>query len=224
MIFYKLQSYHTVARFLADKIAANLSRGKSVLWLVPGGSATDAVVETSKLLAGNDLANLVVTLTDERFGETGHPDSNARQLRDMGLALPGAKFIHVLKGQDVETTTSEFAAELEKSLAASTFKIGFFGIGADGHTAGIKPKSAALTAQRLAEHFIGEDFERITVTPKLIAALDEAVVYAVGAEKQSQLDKLTKDLDIAEQPAQVLKGASSLTIFNDYKGEEYESR
>ena len=64
------------------------------------------------------------------------------------------------------------------------------------------------------------DKDRITMTAAAIAKLDEAIVCAFGESKHLPLDRLEQQIPIARQPAQALKLARDLAIYNDYKGEE----
>lgn len=217
--FYKTDSISQPAEFLADKINRSLKTGKKVLWLVPGGSAIAVAVASSKLLDKARLSNLTVTLTDERYGRVGHPDSNALQLHSSGLELGNAKFLPVLTAKDIKATAKEFNDQMAEAFELNDFKIGLFGMGADGHIAGIKPGCPTVASPRLAEYFSGDDFERITLTPVAIAKLDAAAVYAVGLEKHSQLDRLQTKLTVTDQPAQILKSIAGLTIFSDYEGD-----
>jgi 6-phosphogluconolactonase/glucosamine-6-phosphate isomerase/deaminase len=104
----------------------------------------------SQHLRREPLERLTVTLTDERYGPVGHADSNWRQLATAGFDLPGATMLPVLKGLDMPSTVAEFAAVLKHHLSAADFALGFFGIGADGHTAGILPGSPAVAATEFA--------------------------------------------------------------------------
>ena len=107
---------------------------------------------------------------------------------------------------------------LENELRAAEYKIGLFGIGADGHTAGVLPRSVAVNAMGWSVAYDAGTFERITITPKTIVKLDEAVAFAQGKEKWKVVEDLEKnDLDIHEQPAQILKKVPLLKIFTNYK-------
>jgi 6-phosphogluconolactonase/glucosamine-6-phosphate isomerase/deaminase len=162
-------------------------------------------------------SNLYITLTDERYGTLGHQDSNWRQLEAAGFKATGANIFPVLTGQDILAATRSYNDFLKQELAGAAYKIGLFGIGADGHTAGILPYSSALSSLDLAANYEATDFQRITMTPLAIAQLDEAVVFAVGAAKWPTLEKLKKETAIKEQPAQALKKTAKLLIFTDYK-------
>ena len=91
------------------------------------------------------------------------------------------------------------------------------GIGADGHTAGIKPHTVAVTSDEYAAQFEGEDFARVTMTPIAIAELDEVVAYAHGADKYPVLRQLLhEEVALLDQPAQALKTVPRSTLFSDF--------
>ena len=212
------------AKYIAKTLLEHLTRGEKVLWLLGGGSGIAVSLAVSKILRENDtdLSRLSVMLTDERYGEIGHADENYRQLLDQGFSLPGAKFYRVLDGKNRATTTRNFAKTLRENLAECDFAIGMFGIGADGHTAGIKPHSPAVTATDFAKGFAGADFERITMTFPAIKKLDEIVIYAIGRDKWPTLSKLIREnIPLPDMPAQILKSVKKTTLFTNFnkKGE-----
>ncbi len=143
--FIHISNPQPVIDYLSLTIRQKLDEGKKLLWLIPGGSSIPIVAAVSKQLQGDDLSNLTVTLTDERYGPVGHADSNWQQLRDAGLNLPGANLQPVLRGKDIDTTAADYSATIAKDLEDCDYKLGFIGIGADGHTAGILPASPAVS-------------------------------------------------------------------------------
>lgn len=205
--------------YLSQTLRTHLEAGEKVLWLLSGGSVIKLAVQTAQQLAKlspDQLANLTVSLVDERYGPVGHADSNWEQLLKAGFTLPGARLAPVLTGKDRATTTTDFAAFLEQQFANSTYRLGVFGIGPDGHTSGILPNSSAVTATGLAFTYDGGGYQRITTTIDAIKQLDEALVYVVGKEKWPTVAQLTDTIDVARQPAQLLKQVPKLTIFTDY--------
>lgn len=219
MTFKKVTNSQPVVEYLVKILKEKLTGGQKVLWLVPGGSAIGVAAEVSQQLRGINLTNLIVTLTDERYGPVGHPDSNWQQLHDADFHLPGATMVPVLHGHTPEETTTEFARHLQEYCQGAAYCIGFFGIGPDGHTAGVLPGSPAVTANEWAEYYVVPAFQRITMTPPAIAALSEAVVYAMGDAKLEALNNLQQELSVEVQPAQILKKVPKLTVFNDQIGE-----
>lgn len=220
MLFYKIGSDDAVVEFITEALESRLAKGQSVLWLIPGGSAVAVAAAVAKRLSGKPLGKLTVTLTDERYGPVGHPDSNWLQLEKAGFALNSANLRPVLTGKDMAATVDDFDKFLGEALGSADYRLGFFGIGTDGHTSGILPHSPAVDSPGLAIGYDSDPYRRITTTPAALARLDEAVAYALGQPKWPVLDQLETDLPLSDQPAQVLKRIPKLTIFNDHKGEE----
>lgn len=221
MNYIHISSTEPVTSYLTDVIKDKLNSGQSVLWLLSGGSSGEVCIDVSKRLKSENLENLYVTMTDERFGPVGHANENWQKLLDDGLDLPGAKLYRPLIGLDRASTTIQFAHWLEDTYKDVDYKIGTFGVGTDGHTAGLKPVPSAVDADVWAVDFDGHDFERITMTFNAISQLDEAVMQAMGEEKALILDDfLNKDIDPKIQPVQILKSVNKLTVFTDYQNNE----
>ena len=218
LIFRKLSSIEPVVEYLAGLINRHLEKNDKVLWLVPGGSAIEVAAEVSKRLPKNYLSNLTVTLTDERYGQIGHKDSNWTQLKTAGFKLDGANLQPVLTGLSLEKTAVRYSKMVEEDLNQTVYSVALAGMGPDGHILGIKPKSPAVDSVKLAVGYEWDDFTRLTLTEKAISLLDETVIYAVGEEKWPQFDALERDLPAQEQPAQLLKRSKKVIIFNDYRG------
>ncbi len=232
MRFYKLDSPEIISKIIAEKISEKLISGQKVFWIVTGGSAIRVALGVSKLLANQNLENLTVTLTDERFGTVGHRDSNWQQLIQAGFSLPSAKLLPVLQGQDRRKSTDYFSKSLAKNFDSCDYSLGIFGIGPDGHVAGILPGSPNIDSGEMAIGYSDDQVriaspdgvkrggDRITMSAAAIARLDEVIVCAFGEAKHQWLDKLEKDLPIEQNPAQSLKQVKNLLIYNDYKGGE----
>ncbi len=218
---YHQQPQSEVAAFVASRIIGLLGEGKHVLWLLSGGSGGQVCIEASKLLAGHDLSRLFVTMSDERYGALDHPDENVHQLLNGGLTLPGAVFYRPLTGAGREETTAAFAAWLRDISAKVDYRIATLGIGADGHTCGIKPHSVAVSSTNPAVSFTGEDFERITITTDFLRSLDEAVVQAYGADKHKVVQRLlTGNGTIDDYPMLAIHDIPRVTVFSNYQKEK----
>ncbi len=206
------------ADFVSSSILNQLKLGKRVLFFMAGGSATSVGLKVSEILKKYPLQNLTITLTDERYGPIDHFNSNYFQLTEKGLDLPGAKIIPILNGDDRHITAEKFNKILNEEFKIAQYKIGLFGVGTDGHTAGILSGSDALNSPDLVCDYDTPIFSRISITPKAIEKLDEAIVWAQGQDKWKILKDLAEEnIDIFKQPAQILKKVPLLTIFTDYK-------
>lgn len=206
------------ADFIASSILKQLESGKRVLFFVTGGSSIAVGVKVAELLRRRWYKSLTITLTDERYGPVGHIDSNWHQLIEKGFNIPQAKLIPILNGNSRTVTTKKFNKILNEEFMIAEYKIGLFGIGTDGHTAGILGESDAVQSNDLAFGYDTRSFSRITITPRAIEKLDEAVVWVQGKDKWGVLKDLEKDISIKKQPAQILKKVPLLTIFSDYPG------
>jgi 6-phosphogluconolactonase/glucosamine-6-phosphate isomerase/deaminase len=210
---------------IVSSILSQLKSSKQVLFFVTGGSSIAICVKVAELLRNNpeqDLTkNLTIMMTDERYGPLDHKDSNWYQLMQKGFSLPQARLLPILDGDDRVSTTLKFNTNLSQELMKdkeTMYKIGLFGVGADGHTSGILPESDAVKSEDFACSYNTPTFSRITTTFKTIEKLDEAVAWIQGENKWWVIkDLLEKNIDVAKQPAQILKKVPISTIFSDFK-------
>lgn len=217
MHLVKTSGTTTASQKLAYLIQTELSQGKKVVWLISGGSAITIAVEAQRLLTNTE--NLVVMQIDERFGPIGHSDSNWKQLLDAGFNNSDVVCHPMLIGRDVIATTSNYEQLLNENIDTNTYVIGLFGIGADGHTAGILPNSPAINAAAEVAFYQGPDYPRITITPVFFAKINTAIVYAMGNAKLQALRNLQQDLPPVLEPAQLLKRIPDAWIYTDQMGE-----
>lgn len=218
--YYLISGVEGAAQRLADSLSQKLSKGEKLLWVVSGGSSVKLAVATRRALNKSLLEGLTVTLADERYGNADHPDSNWRELTLAGFDFSGLKTVPVLRNLDLKQTVQQFNTNLKQLLESTQSIIGLFGLGADGHTAGLLPASPALTSTNLAEGYRGPDFTRITITPAFMAKINEAYIYAMGSNKWPVLDTFETAVSSTSQPAQILKKIPHLVIFNDYRGDK----
>jgi len=203
---------------LLGRLVEELEGGKKVLWLVPGGSNIPLSVEVMKQLPDELTDNLTIYLTDERYGEVDHPDSNARQLREAGFNPKRARAVWVLaRDLSLEDTCEQYAMSVSAAFEAADFVIAQMGMGADGHVCGILPGTVAVDSDKLVVGYVTETFTRITLSPKALRNnVDVAYVFALGDEKREALaNLLSKDLPLSEQPAQILKKLPEAYVYND---------
>jgi 6-phosphogluconolactonase/glucosamine-6-phosphate isomerase/deaminase len=216
--FTKIDSIDPVVEYLVKSLTNRLEHGR-VLWLVSGGSAVAIETAIAKRLSKAKLTNLTVCPTDERLGPVGHPDSNWFQLMRSGFVLPGASLRPILTGIGSQDDAENFAHFLERALSENDYKVGLFGIGPDGHTAGIPARHAEILSG-LATLYEAGTFQRISMTPAAIGRLDEAIVYAFGQAKWPVLDKFKPETSPGDMSAVALFRASKLTVFSDRLGDK----
>ncbi len=208
---------------LTSKLKGALNLGPT-LWLVPGGSNIPLVVAVMTSLSAELTDNLIIGLTDERFGPYNHPDSNWTQLRAAGFDPKRAQIIETLKAgvdSSLESAVLSYNSELDTILDEVSAAIGLFGMGADGHIAGILPNSPATneTSYTTVTGYNATPFNRITISFSAIRRLNSVFLIAMGETKRAQIERLiTQEAPLNEQPAQIIKQVSEAYLYNDQLG------
>lgn len=158
-------------------------------------------------------ADMHLFFGDERLVPPDHPDSNFRMVEEALLSkvpIPGEN-IHRVK------------AELDPRLAAFNYEEalrGFFddpwprfdlvllGMGADGHTASLFPKTAALNEEQrwfVANFVADQKAWRLTLTKRAINAARKVMVLVSGRSKANMLaEVLTGAYDPTHKPIQLI--------------------
>jgi len=197
------------AELFAASIAADVDwRGRCDLALA-GGSTPRRAYELLAALRVPWPA-LHVWFGDERCVAPDHPDSNHALARAALLdrAPISPDHVHRMRGEegDRDAAARAYERELPRSLDLLVL-----GIGPDGHTASLFPRSAALgeTLRRVVA-VVGPKPppHRLTITPPVIAAARRVVVLAAGGDKAQAVRRALHDpVDAANCPAGLLRGA-----------------
>jgi 6-phosphogluconolactonase/glucosamine-6-phosphate isomerase/deaminase len=219
---------------IAGKIALCLSRGQRALFLASGGSSADVVVDACARLRtafidnGEALKLLSVTLVDERYGPVGHADSNWRLLLGKGFDPSPFDACPVLDGsadgvsdEGLAATTERFAEYLARAAARHSrgdlFIAAAFGIGADGHTAGLLPGTAAASLDpggaEYATGYRTATYARVTMAPAFFAHIDYAALWVNDSAKRDALERMSKPGPFAEIPARLVDRAREAVLF-----------
>lgn len=202
----------TVAEWMAAQvIAAITERGRCALAL-SGGRTPRPVYEAlaaPPFAAAIDWACVDVYFGDERAVPLDHPESNFRMASDALLRwvplVPG--HVHPMPADRADR--EEAAREYERLLPAQ-LDVLLLGMGPDGHTASLFPRSPALARRRRRVVPVTAPIEparRLTITPPVIAAARQVAVVVTGAEKAAMAARaLSADADPAEVPAHLAAG------------------
>lgn len=201
---------------IAEIVNESLEFG-SVLLLVSGGSNIRLAIDIRNSL--KQSSHITIGLIDERYGPVGHPDSNWQQLLDAGFNTKHIHLMPIITDNEVpiEQASHSYAQRLQNAINSHDTVIGIFGIGTDGHTAGILPNSPALESHEIVTYFNGPDFPRITITPKAIPFFNYAYLVSYQESKLTQLKKLQSEAPVTEQPAQALKQIPNLVVYTNFQ-------
>ena len=201
------------AEWLAGEIrlAATL-RGSCALCLA-GGSTPRPVYEAlaeppSVTMTAIPWDRVQIFFGDERAVPPGDPRSNFRMvsealIRRLGLS-PGGVHRMEAEADDLQLAADRYAALLPAAL-----DILVLGIGADGHTASLFPRSDAVheRARRVVPVRAPQAPEpRLTITSTVIRAARRVVVLAAGEDKAEAVARAIKSGAPAEQvPARLAR-------------------
>lgn len=228
MITYNVSSdpARRAAQVISNELATH--QVQPLLLLLAGGSALRLLDE----IATESLSDtLTIMMMDERFSTDPHVN-NFAQLQATTFytkaTVRGVQFISTLPTEG--EALSAFRGRIEKTLRKQVRKrerpycVALFGIGPDGHTAGIFPMEATdfVATYDDPEHMIAavesapnEYQERISITPAFISEyIKRAFVYAVGNNKRSILMRLDEKQPLHKLPAHIHSQIGS-TLFTD---------
>lgn len=228
-----------VKNALIQDMAEKLKLNMPVLFLASGGSTAGLAADVCNGLAAGFPKDdsrlkwlLTVTLADERWGAAGHSESNWKLLLEKGLPVHRIGTVPLLK-DDTDTGAAgmeDAVRAFEKLLGEAVERrergelhiAGLFGIGEDGHTAGILPGSpASLCAEKnrqdgpWAAGYSSALFKRITITPAFLSHVDLALAWAGGASKMRALAAIHSSDSFEDVPAKYLQTARRSAVYTD---------
>ncbi|SER64329.1 6-phosphogluconolactonase [Nitrosomonas sp. Nm51] len=192
------------AGYAADILSAALIRQETVSLVVPGGSTPRAYLP---VLAAQPLPwhRIAITLSDERWVDTGSKDSNERLIRTCLLRHLNAQ-PHFTGLKTPHGTPEAAVPEIQQRLSAmpQPFTLTVLGLGEDGHTAslfpGLKLHEAAhsTTEQRcIAVYPPVAPSPRVSLSLDTLAGSAHIAVAVTGKTKRQLLDRLEKNADPA---------------------------
>jgi 6-phosphogluconolactonase len=202
-----VQQVDDVAEAFADLVADIGPHGRS-LALSGGGTAEECYAALAR--RSLDWTGTEIFYGDERFVPVADPDSNEGMTRRVLLdrVRPGA--VHSMVG---DAATAEEAAAAYDALVAAHDPIDLvhLGIGPDGHTASIFPRSPTMTTTDRLVVTAGDaqhPHPRLTFTYPAIARSPLVVVTVAGEEKRDAFARVRAGDDTL--PAAHVRAADEL--------------
>lgn len=219
----KIETYSSeeVRQRAAQHCAARLidatTHHTHVLLLLSGGSAISMYKSMFGFIDENyDLSSLQVALVDERFGPSGHADSNEQQLFLAGviseLESRGAVYTGILptdtdvidQDQPMERVSQRANTVYREMFERAEYVLVLAGMGDDGHSAGwlptqTKEKFTAKYEGNVDDYIVsytvdGQDsnnphHKRITISLRVSNEVDEIILFITGQNKADALKK-----------------------------------
>ena len=217
-VWHEAADARVLAGLLADWVAERLREGlaeRSQAVLVVSGGSTPVPFFQALREAELDWQRVTVTLADERAVPDGHPDSNARLVRThllQGRAAP-SRWLPCFAQEPHAEHLEPARQALEVRLAALTWPVDVvvLGMGSDGHTASLFPRSAelrdALTEGHARRCLVAEapqapnvPVRRLSWTPQALLATRHLAVHTTGVAKRELLQRACASSNVCEMP------------------------
>ena len=204
-----------LANVLAGELENSLFTHDRVSFAVPGGSTPGPIFD-NLCAADLDWSRVHVMLTDERWVDADHAQSNARLIRDRLLTSRAAR-ADFTPYFTAGLTAAEAAEQLSEALTPELpISVLVLGMGADMHTASLFPGAEGLDEAMAADapHLCairvpGQEFARITLSaPVLEGALSKHLVI-YGEDKRAALEAAMK-LPPTEAPVGAVLGEATV--------------
>lgn len=204
-----------VAEHLRNAVATN-----GVATLVVSGGRSPVAFFQALAEQPLDWSKMVVSLADERWVPVEHADSNAGLLQRFLLQGPAAeaRFIGLY---NVAQSLEEAALVADQTLAElPPIDVLILGMGDDGHTASLFPKSPNLSealdlnSSRRCLPMLAPTVphQRLTLTRQLLASARLPILSVSGQAKLDTLRAALAGDDLAEMPVRAFLD-SSLEIY-----------
>ena len=146
-----------------------------------------------------DWSKVICFWSDERSVPPTHSDSNYKNAMAAGLSKLPLLEDHIFRmhaAKDIEKNAAAYEAQIRLVLPSLSFDLMMLGMGEDGHTASLFPKTDALhTKGRLVvANYVPElNTWRMTLTYDCINASKAISIYALGTKKAEMVKKVLSD-------------------------------
>jgi 6-phosphogluconolactonase/glucosamine-6-phosphate isomerase/deaminase len=203
---------------------------KPVLLMLPGGSSREII----DLLDGELLTDQVtITVTDERYTDDLE-ENNFAHIQGTHFyndSISAGSFCidtQIFSGESHEEHAKRFDKNLKewKRDFPKGKIIALFGVGKDGHIAGMIPGTENFeekfnNREIYAIDLVDTKFERTTTTFPFLKQIDFPLVYISGMEKSDALARIVaKEGDLEHTPARILNEMKDPIVFTDISVEK----
>jgi 6-phosphogluconolactonase len=182
------------AAWIAEEVRRAAARGGRCALALSGGSTPRPAYERLATEPGMPWSAVEIYFGDERAVPPTDPASNYRMAREAlvdRVGLP-AERVHRMEADDpdVEAAAARYAALLPDRLDVLVL-----GMGPDGHTASLFPRSPALRETRrkvVPARSPVPPVDRLTITPPVITSARRVAVITAGAAKAPLLAQVLR--------------------------------
>lgn len=178
---------------------------QDTLLLLSGGTSPDLLYKC--IVKNGTLKPGAVALIDERFGAPLHNNSNEKMIAETGLLeyfnKAGIEFHFILSNEEMEESAFKYEQIIKDLFRKFPKKVAVMGIGADVHTAGMKPGLEYDHTRFVVSYddVNGPFGKRISLTFDALAEIGEFIILTFGENKKEALEKMFQEKDQQQFPA-----------------------
>jgi len=127
--------------------------------------------------------------SDERAVPPTDPESNFKMAMDAGFSsipIPKENIFRMIAEGDIEQGALDYEKAIQENIPNGAFDMVMLGMGDDGHTASLFPKTHGLHSQDrqvIANYIPQKETWRLSLTFKCINAANTIVLYVLGENK-----------------------------------------
>ena len=205
------------AAAVEDFIALKLEEQDSVAIALSGGKST---IQTYQELAKNkkiEWSKVELFMVDERYVSQGADESNFKMIeKELLSKIDPIKFFH---GFNTNLPLEKAAEEYDQILEArgrKAFDLVILGMGEDGHTASLFPKSEALKekVKMVTTSHSPDGMKRLTITLPAIMSSEKVIFLIQGGEKKTMLKKIQDETSADKNiPAKMVLKHNHVELF-----------
>ena len=137
-----------------------------------------------------DWSKFILFWSDERSVPPTDHHSNFWMAMEAGfksVSIPTQQIFRMEAEEDIKLHAEQYEQKIKDLLGSRPFDLMMLGVGTDGHTASLFPKTAALQEEEkwvVSNHVPEIKSDRMTFTYPCINRSINTVIYALGCEKQ----------------------------------------
>lgn len=165
---------------------------------VSGGSTPNAIYKELAKTAKDkvDWNNVFLFWSDERSVPPDHPDSNYTNAMQAGLKdlpIPKDQIFRMIGEGNIEINALDYDHLIQKKIPHDTFDVVMLGMGEDGHTASLFPKTHGLHADKrlvIANYVPRLETWRMSLTYDAINRARYRLIYVIGKNKAHMVKEI----------------------------------
>ncbi len=198
---------------------SSASAGAASVVMLSGGNTPIPAYGALAQRGVRPAPGLALFYSDDRYVPSDSPASNYHQTQPLldALALAPERVLRVRTELPLEDAAADYERRLgELRGAGARFGLGLLGLGADGHTASLfrADDLARARGRRAISVHRPDGRDAVSVTPEVLAWMQEIVFVVAGAEKRAALAALL-ERSAALTAWQAVSGCKSVEIWTE---------